>query len=517
MADAAHRALLIGNSTFPSDRHNLQDLEGPVNDVALLRDALTDPHVGLFDQHHVRMLPERSMSEILMELERFFSTASRDDRLLLYYSGHGLLTEGNQLLLCARDTRTDLAKSTTVSAGAINSMIDESAAQTTVIILDCCYSGAFKGASLPSSLKGEGRFLFTSARSGQLANDADRVNGTSLFTQHLVEALVSEAEDLNGDGYVGLSEVYEYVHKCLTTEGRQIPQRNFAGGGDVAVARRPTTTTGQEESRPPVLELSETVIDLRDVEPGSVLPEERVFVMNRGGGSLDWSAHTDADWLEVERGDDGFGIHIHPRPGVNRGNVLVRDRQTGATRTVRVHVEITPEAPPPRAVAPRSPEAVLRERPTLVAGAALLVVMVTLAVVLVMVRTRKSTTTIPVPVPPDVVVDGTKPWTDTGIDIAAGDTVEITARGQVFHNQSSAVGPEGFPNRPDLLTPLPTANHAGMLRRVGVPSSLGTASYVGRGTTFRAESTGRLFLGINDGGLENNRGSFIATVTVPRR
>ena len=43
-----YRALLIGNSSFPNDPQNLQPLEGPVNDVALLRDALTDPHTGMF-------------------------------------------------------------------------------------------------------------------------------------------------------------------------------------------------------------------------------------------------------------------------------------------------------------------------------------------------------------------------------------------------------------------------------------------------------------------------------------
>ncbi|MDQ6949615.1 MAG: caspase family protein, partial [Actinomycetota bacterium] len=95
MSDLTYKALLVGNSTFPSDPHNLQSLEGPVNDIAVLRDALTDTEVGLFEPTAVRMLPERTMSEILIELETFFGSATRDDRLLLYYSGHGLLTDEN--------------------------------------------------------------------------------------------------------------------------------------------------------------------------------------------------------------------------------------------------------------------------------------------------------------------------------------------------------------------------------------------------------------------------------------
>jgi hypothetical protein len=42
MSDGVYRALLIGNSTFPEDPHNLFDLNGPVNDIALLREALVD-------------------------------------------------------------------------------------------------------------------------------------------------------------------------------------------------------------------------------------------------------------------------------------------------------------------------------------------------------------------------------------------------------------------------------------------------------------------------------------------
>lgn len=97
MTDTAYKALLIGNSTFPQDPHNLQSLEGPVNDISVLRDALTDAQAGLFEPTAVRMLPERTMSETLIELETFFASATRDDRLLLYYSGHGLLTDENRL------------------------------------------------------------------------------------------------------------------------------------------------------------------------------------------------------------------------------------------------------------------------------------------------------------------------------------------------------------------------------------------------------------------------------------
>ncbi len=340
MSDPTYKALLIGNSTFPNDPHNLQSLEGPVNDISVLRDALTDPQAGLFEPTAVRMLPERTMAEILIELETFFGSATRDDRLFLYYSGHGLLTDENRLLLCARDTRTDLVKSTSVSATAINDMIEGSPAQTTIIVLDCCYSGAFKGADLPDSLKGNGRFLLTSTHSGQLANDATRRNGTSLFTQHLVDGLLNAVPDTNGDGYVELGEVYDYVHARLVSEGRQIPQRSFSGGGGVAVARRPRELPVDGGQQPSGFELSQTSLEIDDVAPGESLPPEQVYVLTGPGETCDYSVSTEAEWIEVEPHDGYFSVVLHPGPGTNRANVVVRDRQSGATKTMRLRVRV---------------------------------------------------------------------------------------------------------------------------------------------------------------------------------
>ncbi len=259
MAQANYRALLIGNSQFLYDSQNLKSLEGPANDVALLKAALIHPEVGLFAPEHVRLLPDRTMEEIQAEMNEFFASATRHDCLLLYYSGHGLLNENNQLFLCARNTKSDRLFGTAVSSFVIDQMLRASAARTNIIILDCCHSGAFKGGNLPEALRGEGRFVLTSCRGEELANDADRANGTSRFTQHLIDGLLTEAPDLDGDGYVDLEELYDYVHKRLTTEGKQRPQRHFGGGGEVFIARRrAAAATGAHGAT------AELPLDLRD-------------------------------------------------------------------------------------------------------------------------------------------------------------------------------------------------------------------------------------------------------------
>jgi len=346
---SAYRALLISNSEFPEDPHNLFPLQGPVNDSPLLRDALTDRDLGLFDLADVRLLPERSKRDIMTAVEGFFHAAERDDQVLLYYSGHGFPDINGNLYLCARDTTTESLVATGVSDGEINAIINLSAARAVIVILDCCYSGAFKGA-VPTGLKGEGRFVITSSRRGQLASDAELVTGASPFTGYLVEALRLGTLDANGDGYVALNDLYDYALNQLRPSG-QIPQRHFDHAvGDVilARARQQGTQTLPPASGRPVLSISTDEIDLEDIGPDEVLPAEIVDVFNRGGGELDWTVTTEADWIDLEPQTGFFRLTMHPRLGVNRANVLVRDRHQGGSQTLRVRVLVREELAAPK-------------------------------------------------------------------------------------------------------------------------------------------------------------------------
>ncbi len=117
--------------------------------------------------------------------------------------------------------------------------------------------------------------------------------------------------------------------------------------------------------------------------------------------------------------------------------------------------------------------------------------------------------------PRSVVVPGTDPWTDTGIDLSIDDTVSIAADGGVApaadlppHDPNGLLDPRG---RPFNLEGLEEANHAGLIGRIG---EAGAPFQVGSELLFTADTAGRLFLGINDVDLGNNAGEFTATITV---
>jgi predicted Zn-dependent protease len=114
-----------------------------------------------------------------------------------------------------------------------------------------------------------------------------------------------------------------------------------------------------------------------------------------------------------------------------------------------------------------------------------------------------------------VAVPGDSVWVDTGIDLLAGDTVEVWAKGQVYwkKNSEDSCGPEGIPGK-GFWKPISKANTAALIGRIGADSF----SYFVVGAHFRAQAltAGRLYLGINDDNNLDNRGGYEAEIQVSR-
>lgn len=115
----------------------------------------------------------------------------------------------------------------------------------------------------------------------------------------------------------------------------------------------------------------------------------------------------------------------------------------------------------------------------------------------------------------DVAVPGTVQWTDTGIDVRAGEHLGVTATGLVAHGGGGEYGPAGDPALTSFGANIVNCvGHVALIGRIG---ALGDAFYVGPDTAFAATSADRLFLGVNDTGVDNNAGSFAADVATDLR
>jgi hypothetical protein len=123
--------------------------------------------------------------------------------------------------------------------------------------------------------------------------------------------------------------------------------------------------------------------------------------------------------------------------------------------------------------------------------------------------------------PVTVEVAARRVWTATGVRVHTGDTVTVEASGRVDFGYTRAltdVSPAGRAWGPQCIRlatrgaawPAPGLRCWSLIGRVGA----GAPFDVGTGTTFRADTTGELRLGVNDHLPADNAGRFTATVTV---
>src|SRR5919109_1034217 len=105
-------ALLIGNSQYQDPK--LAKLNAPDSDVSELAKILEDPAIGGFDQ--VTTVLSELSSTVRVAIGEFFDDKQKDDLLLLYFSGHGLLDENGLFYLALKDTQYKHPRATGIPA-----------------------------------------------------------------------------------------------------------------------------------------------------------------------------------------------------------------------------------------------------------------------------------------------------------------------------------------------------------------------------------------------------------------
>ena len=116
-----------------------------------------------------------------------------------------------------------------------------------------------------------------------------------------------------------------------------------------------------------------------------------------------------------------------------------------------------------------------------------------------------------------LVVDAQTRWTDTGINVRAGDMVRIQAQGTIHmsHDPNDIADPWGARSgRRAANSPDPNMPAGGLIAMI----SGSNPAFVGNRTDrpIRMPASGRLYLGVNDDHLGDNTGQFRVTITVER-
>lgn len=235
-------ALLIGNTKFENSK-SFPPLRTPVNDVQDFAAALQKyGDFEIFDT-----LIDATCETINQQIENLFNKAERDDLTLFYYSGHGYRGPDGRHYLVALNTHPDLLRSTGVSEAFIQDIMSNSRSQQRIVILDCCFSGAFaegrkSGVGEPlqfDELRGEATAILAS--SGTIQYSFEEKGRNSLFTRFLLGGIETGEADQDEDGGISVDELFNYAEpRVRAMRPEQKPVKNAGTNEDqICIARSP--------------------------------------------------------------------------------------------------------------------------------------------------------------------------------------------------------------------------------------------------------------------------------------
>lgn len=242
------RALLLGCTTFADA--TLAPLRSPRQDVEELSRVLRDPdRCG----YTVTTEVDCTSGAARRAIDGFLSSARPSDGMtLLYLSCHGVQDDQGKLYFAFADTEKEFLSSTAVSADWVRDRIYASRSRATLVLIDCCFSGAFiRGMRARSSAaanveslvrdlpEASGVAVLTASGETEISfEDAESAEiRPSYFTDALITGVSSGAADLNRDGRITVDELYEYVYgRVVDGPSPQRPRRLGMGEGALVVA-----------------------------------------------------------------------------------------------------------------------------------------------------------------------------------------------------------------------------------------------------------------------------------------
>jgi YVTN family beta-propeller protein len=224
-------ALLV--ATYLYEDAGLRQLTAPGHDAEALAEVLRDPEIANFD---VTILINEPHHVVGNAIGQFYRNRRRDDLTLLYFTGHGLKDDQGRLYLAMTNTKRDDLLFTGLSAQQIDEAMESCSSRQKVLVLDCCYSGAFPAGHVSKAggqvnalekFQGKGRVVLTASDATQYSFEGNHITGEgtqSVFTRSLVKGLTTGEADLDGDGDISIDELYSYVHDRVIEE---MPQQRL--------------------------------------------------------------------------------------------------------------------------------------------------------------------------------------------------------------------------------------------------------------------------------------------------
>lgn len=205
-SDAKVYLVSVGIADYPGEE---DDLTLPVNDaktIAWLYGKNSDVECKLLTNS------QATCSNITAAMENLFGKASKDDIVVLFFSGHGY--QGGFV-----------AYDNLLSYKLIRKAMAQSKSANKIIFADACFSGKIrtKDKEDESEVRKANVMLFLSSRSSEKSIERKSMKN-GFFTTYLQKGLRGGA-DINRDRTITAKELYTYVHEGVIkiSKGKQHP------------------------------------------------------------------------------------------------------------------------------------------------------------------------------------------------------------------------------------------------------------------------------------------------------
>ena len=228
-------ALLIGVSEYQS---GFSPLPTTVKDVEAIQEVLVNPEIGEFAAENVTVLKNPQKPDMEEAIHDLYDNRQRDDLLLLYFSGHGLINDDGNFYFSTSSTKKKGASFLpylAVAASYVHECMKKSKSKRKVVILDSCFSGAFSQGmtakdggfiNIGQHLGGQGTAILTASTSTQYAYEEEG-SEFGIYTRYLVDGIKTGAADKDGDGSISIDELHEYVSSKVQEVARSMTPKIY--------------------------------------------------------------------------------------------------------------------------------------------------------------------------------------------------------------------------------------------------------------------------------------------------
>ena len=230
-------AVIVGISKYRNLEDKLQ-LQFAERDAQSIFTILISPEGGNFKAENVHILTgdKATLRGLRAEIDTWLpSVAREDDRVLIYFAGHGFMYQGKGYLAPSDIDLKNIAATGYPMDELGSVMGGKIRARSKILLTDACHSGAITPEdteSLNHTLGDLNKSLFslTASRARERSFETpDLKGGHGVFTYYVVQGMEGAA-DTSRDGIVTADELAEYVHTQVReyTDGKQNPTSDKA-------------------------------------------------------------------------------------------------------------------------------------------------------------------------------------------------------------------------------------------------------------------------------------------------